>query len=242
MNIIIETMCDSLRDCIISEKLGAHRIELNSGTKLGGLTPSVGLLKLAKSKIKIPIVTMVRCRLGGFVYTEMEYQTMLEDARIMLENGADGIVFGFLNEDGTIHIERTKSFVTLAHAYQKEAIFHRAFDRTHDPNKAIETLIELKVDRVLTSGLKETVTEGLDTLISLIHHYQDKIEILPGAGIDHENIRHIIQTLKVDQVHGSFKEATYPLGSTFSKDDAPELYYQIGEDNLKKALQEIEGL
>src|SRR5690554_5032937 len=133
MKIIIETMCDSLRDCIVTEQTGANRIELNSGTHLGGLTPSLGLLQSAKDAVNIPIVTMIRCRMGGFVYNELELQTMKKDAQIMLENGADGIVFGFLNDDLTIDEEATLFFVELAHHYGKEAIFHRAFDRVIDP-------------------------------------------------------------------------------------------------------------
>ena len=243
MKIIVETMCDSLRDCVITEQAGADRIELNSGTHLGGLTPSLGLLRSAKTAVKIPILTMIRCRMGGFVYNQTELQTMQKDAKIMLENGADGIVFGFLNDDLTINKHITQSFVNLTHEYGKEAIFHRAFDRVTDPIKAIETLIELGVDRVLTSGLKPSVTDGLDLIKTLQSQYGDQIEILPGAGITHDNIIDIIEKTHVTQVHASFKEPIHPKGSQFK--DIPaldETYHQIGEENLKKALLKLEGL
>lgn len=243
MKIIIETMCDSLRDCIITEQTGADRIELNSGTHLGGLTPSLGLLQSAKAAVQIPIVTMIRCRMGGFVYNETELQTMTKDAQIMLENGADGIVFGFLNDDLTINVKDTQTFVDLAHQYGKEAIFHRAFDRVTDPIKAIETLISLGVDRVLTSGLKPSVIDGLELVKTLQSQYGDQIEILPGAGITHDNLIDIIEKTHVTQIHASFKEPIYPKGSQF-KDTAEleETYHQIGEENLKKALLKLEGL
>ena len=243
MKIIIETMSDSLRDCIVTEQTVANRIELNSGTHLGGLTPSLGLLQSAKDAVNIPIVTMIRCRMGGFVYNELELQTMKKDAQIMLENGADGIVFGFLNDDLTIDEEATLFFVELAHHYGKEAIFHRAFDRVIDPISAIETLIKLDVDRVLTSGLKPSVLDGIDLIEHLQSEYGDKIEILPGAGITHDNLIEVINKTKVTQIHGSFKEAIYPLGSQFNDViSKEERYHQIGEENLKKALLNLEGL
>ena len=238
MKIKVETMCDSLRDCIVSEKYGADRIELNSGSHLGGLTPSLGLLIQAKTQTNIPVLPMIRCRMGGFTYSDIEYDTMYLDAKLMLENGADGIVYGFLNEDRSINIEMTKKFTDLAKEYKKEAIFHRAFDRTQDPYTSIETLIDLRIDRILTSGLKENVTDGLDLIKDLQEKYGDQIEILPGSGITHENAKYIIDYTKTNQIHGSFKELIKIPTSTFTyeKETAYD-YQQINPKHLKEVVK-----
>ena len=160
----IEICCGSLTDCMTAEKYPVDRIELNSGLELGGLTPSLSTFLLAKEKFTKKIVCMVRPRTAGFCYNNYEISTMFSDADIFLKNGADGIVFGFLNPNRTIDIDNTKRMVELIHSYQKEAVFHKAFDEVLDYDKAIEDLISCNVDRVLTSGTAPTVLEGLDVI------------------------------------------------------------------------------
>ena len=153
MERIIEICAGSYQDCIAAYKGKAKRVELNSALSVGGLTPSVASLVRVKKETDLSVICMVRPRAAGFCYEKEDVDIIFEDAKILLENGADGISFGFLRNDGSIHKEYTKEMVDLVHSYQKEAVFHRAFDVTPDAFEAIETLIELGVDRVLTSGL-----------------------------------------------------------------------------------------
>lgn len=203
--IIVEACCESVRDCIIAEQYHADRIELNCALHLGGVTPSIGVLIEAKKQVAIPIVTMVRPRGGGFHYNEEEIAAMKIDAENLIQYGADGLVFGFLNQDATINVELTKQFVALCKEARVEAIFHRAFDMVNNPREAIETLISCGVDRILTSGLEESALQGATTLKMLIEEYGDQIEICAGAGVSATSVLRLLDESKVNQVHGSFK-------------------------------------
>ena len=204
-NILVEVCCESVQDCIIAEQYQADRIELNCALHLGGLTPSIGVLTEAKKKVNIPIITMVRSRGGGFHYTEEEIAAMLVDAKTLIQNGADGLVFGFLNQDSTINTKRTKQFVEICKAAGVEAVFHRAFDLVEDPREAIESLIACGINRILTSGLEESALQGRASLKMLMEAYGSQIEICAGAGINASNVTQLIKEGKVVQVHGSFK-------------------------------------
>lgn len=222
----LEICCGSYEDALNAYKGNADRIELNSALHLGGLTPSLATFKLAKQVINIPIICMIRPRGAGFKYTKYEIETMFEDAKIFLENGVDGLAFGFLNDDYSIDIENTKKMVDLIHSYNKEAVFHRAFDISNDLKKSIETLIELKVDRVLTSGGYSNVTLGKDNLKKL-SEYQNKIEILMGSGINENNVKEIIEYTNINQVHSSAK--SWIFDNTTGND---KLNYRFVEDNV----------
>lgn len=201
--VTFEVCCGSVEDCVCAQEGGADRIELNSALFLGGLTPTTAVLKLAKEKVSIPIVCMVRPRGAGFCYNELEVETMFLEAQQLLEQGASGLAFGFLNEDATIDEKNTKRMVELIHSYSREAVFHRAFDCVKDPFTSIETLISLSVDRILTSGLEPTAPAGSALLKQLQENYGAKIEILAGCGIRSNNVLELIQETKVKQVHSS---------------------------------------
>jgi len=203
--IILEICCGSPEDAKAAQVGGADRIELNSALYLGGLTPSLASLQLAKEHCTIPIVAMVRPRGGGFCYSEDEFKVMLKDAQILMENGADGIVFGFLNPDGTLCMDRTKQMVELIHSYGKEAVFHRAIDCAEDICNAVERLIQLKVDRILTSGGRNTAWEGREMIAHLQKKYGTQIEILPGAGLRKENALDFLAVAGTTQLHSSCK-------------------------------------
>ena len=206
MRTIVEVCANSVQDCIAAEQAGADRIELNNAVHMGGLTPSVATLILAKKETKLPIIAMVRPRAAGFHYNEIEIETMFLDAEYLLKHGADGLAFGFLTKDSKVDYSLTKRFVDLCHEYQAEAVFHRAFDQTVDPFEATETLIELKVDRILTSGQRSKAIEGLVVLNELNARYHDKMEFCLGSGINDENVRELVENTQVNQVHASFKD------------------------------------
>ena len=201
--ITMEICCGSYEDAVVAQAAGADRVELNSAMFLGGLTPTLGCLQEAKANLTIPIIAMVRPREAGFFYSDYEYAVMKRDAQLMLENGADGLAFGFLNPDGTFDKGRMEEFTKLCHHAGKEAVCHRAFDVTPDPMAALDILIELGVNRVLTSGQQPSAVFGADLIIKLIKHGAGRIEILPGAGLKPNNMADFIAKTGVDQVHFS---------------------------------------
>lgn len=202
---MLEVCCGSFEDALIVHECGGKRIELNSVLPLGGLTPSLGSLILVKQYTDLEVVSMVRAREAGFCYRPYQYEQMLEDLKLLLAYGTDGAVFGFLTEDREIDEQRTKEFVQIIHDEGAKAVFHRAFDCVKDPYQAMETLIDLGVDRVLTSGMEKTAEEGLPLLRELQSRYGGRIEILPGSGINEENAVRIMQEAGVSQVHSSCK-------------------------------------
>lgn len=206
-DILIEVCCGSTDDAIEAAKGGAGRVELNSSLFFGGLTPSLGSVIEAKKRLSIPVIAMIRPRGGGFCYTETEMAVMEHDARLAVEHGVDGLVFGILHENGTTDVDRCRKIVELAG--ERQAVFHRAFDVTPDPLEALDQLIELGFKRILTSGQQKTVPEGADLIKKLIDHADDRIEILPGGGVRPHNIRQIIEQTGATQVHLSAFEQRF---------------------------------
>lgn len=203
---IVEICCGSYEDALNSWEGGAKRIELNSALFLGGLTPSVGSLQLTKKNTELEVISMVRPRGAGFLYTQAEYDTIKQDTQILLDNGSDGIAFGMLTEQFEIDTVRTKEMVEIIHKSGKTAVFHRAFDCVADYKKGIAQLIELGVDRVLTSGQYDKAMDGAEIIIDLVQNYGDKIEILIGSGINYANAKEIAQKTGVNQIHSSCKD------------------------------------
>ena len=185
--ILIEVCCGSTDDAVEAERGGADRVELNSSLFFGGLTPSLGSVIEAKKRLSIPVIVMIRPRGGGFCYTEAEMEVMCHDARLAVEHGADGLVFGILTPEGSIDTDRCRQIVELIGS--KEAVFHRAFDVTPEPLEALDKLVELGFKRILTSGQAPTVPEGAELIKELIDYAGDRMEILPGAGILAHNVR-----------------------------------------------------
>ena len=199
--VLIEICCGSYEDVVIAESTGADRVELNSAMFLGGLTPTLGCLIEVKTNTKIPVIAMIRPREAGFYYSDYEYAVMKRDAAMLLEHGADGLVFGILNENSTLDEARMSGLIRLCKDAGKTAVCHRAFDVTPDPIAALDTLIELGIDRVLTSGQQPNVVNGTKLISELIKHAAGRIEILPGAGLEPGNIADFVEKTGVDQVH-----------------------------------------
>jgi len=201
----IEVCCGSVDDAIEAERGGADRVELNSSLFFGGLTPSLGSIIEAKTRLNIPVMVMIRPRAGGFCYTKTEAAVMLHDAKLAIEHGADGLVFGILTEDGSIDADRCRQIIELAES--RETVFHRAFDVTPDPLKALDQLIELGFNRVLTSGQERNVPEGIELIKKLVVYARGRIEILPGGGIRPHNAKNIVEQTGAKQIHLSAFES-----------------------------------
>lgn len=229
-NIRIEICAGSYEDvCTASAFAEVDRIELNSALELGGMTPSLSALKEAKKSSSKSIICMTRPRPAGFRYTEREKDIMYKDAVQFLENGADGIVFGSLEDDLTIDIPFAEKMITLIHSYQKEAVFHKAFDLTPDPLQAMETLISLKADRILTSGGKENVTEGLSVIRRLNEQSAGRIMILPGGGVSEKNVHDLISEGLCSEIHMSAKE---------TRSDC-ENYFAVSAERIRTVLNTL---
>ena len=239
MKRIIEICCGSYEDALAAYKGNADRIELNSALFLGGLTPSVSSLVLTKKNTDLKVIVMIRNRGAGFNYNNIEFEVMMNDAKIMLENDADGIAFGFLDEDKEIDVNKTKQMVELIHSYNKKAVFHRAFDCTNDPYASIEKLIELKVDRILTSGKKSKAVEGKELLKNLQEKYGEDIEILAGSGVNASNGKQLLEYTGLNQIHSSCKGWENDVTTKTDSVDfsyASEGMYDIVEYELVKEL------
>lgn len=240
---LIEVCAGSLKDCLVAQQSGANRIELNSGLFLGGLTPSLATLILAKKEVSIPIICMVRPRGAGFCYDDYDKKVMFHDAKLLLENGADGIAFGFLNGDRTIDEVSTKQMIDLIHSYGKEAVFHRAIDCVEDIIGSVETLITLGCNRILTSGGQPTVDKGKSVLKQLQQRYGNTIEFVMGGGVHADNITELAQYTNINQCHGSFK-GWYDDNTTSTKSMSyryidKDVYDGVDEYKLKKFINSL---
>lgn len=177
---IFEICIDSVEGAMAAQAGGAQRVELCDNLVEGGTTPSIGMIELVRSKIEIGLNVIIRPRGGDFLYSDLEFEVMKRDILAAKNAGADGIVMGLLNTDGTIDRQRTAILIALARPLP--VTFHRAFDMTPDAIAALETLIGLGVERVLTSGQAETVAQGLPLLKQLLQVAAERIIVMPGGG------------------------------------------------------------
>jgi copper homeostasis protein len=196
---ILEVCVNSAVSAIEAQKGGAARVELCENLPEGGCTPSAGSIFSAVKNLKIPVFVMIRPRGGDFCYSEEEFQIMKKDILMAKELGADGVVFGMLNPDGTIDRVRMGQLVSIARPLGITC--HRAFDMTADPFAALEDLIELGVDRVLTSGQQKSAPEGAGLIRELVKRAQGRIIIMPGSGIREHNVVDLVQQTGVSEVH-----------------------------------------
>ncbi|MEW6508170.1 MAG: copper homeostasis protein CutC [Bacteroidota bacterium] len=202
--IIFEACVDSVNSAVIAGTAGADRIELCSALDIGGLTPSYGLIKVTIERLTIPVNVLIRPRSGDFIYSREEFAVMKRDILFCRDLNVNGIVVGILNADGTIDKERISDLIDLARPMS--LTFHRAFDFTSDPFKALDTLIELEADRILTSGLQINAYSGIDMIKKLVDYAKERIIIIPGGGINENNVREIVAKTGVKEIHASARE------------------------------------
>jgi copper homeostasis protein len=199
--ILFEACVDSPEAAIAAQTGGADRVELCASLLEGCLTPSAGSIQLARQHLEIGLQVMIRPRGGDFCYTDIEFEIMKLDIEVAKKMGADGVVIGILKPDGSVDKERTNVLVELARPLS--TTFHRAFDMSRDPYAALEDLIDLGVDRILTSGQEYTALEGLGLITDLVQKAGDRIIIMPGAGIHEGNIAKIVKQSGVQEVHAA---------------------------------------
>ncbi len=202
---LVEACCDSVQSARASQAYGAGRIEL-CGPGDGGTTPSLGLIARCRDAVQVPVHVMIRPHTHSFVYLDDDVDVMCHDIDAAKALGVDGIVLGPLNSDHTVQRQQLAAFIALARPMRVG--FHRAFDRSPDAHTALELLIALGVDLVLTAGHAPSALEGAGTLRDMQQRAGGKITILAGGGIRSGNVGELIRRTAVTQVHA---RATDPM-------------------------------
>ncbi|HMG66657.1 MAG TPA: copper homeostasis protein CutC [Chitinophagaceae bacterium] len=185
---------------------GADRVELCSNLSEGGTTPSYGTIYTCREMFDVSLYPIIRPRGGDFLYNDEEYEIMLHDVKLCKQSGCDGIVTGILSEDGKIDIKRTSAIIEIA--YPMGVTFHRAFDRCADPFEALEQLIEIGCERILTSGQQPSVNEGIALIGELNRVSDHRIVIMPGSGVRKENIEILAKETGCTEFHSSLRNKT----------------------------------
>jgi copper homeostasis protein len=201
MSLKLEVIGFNIEGCVVAQVAGCNRIELCDNPGDGGTTPSYGLIKAAREKLSIELYPIIRPRGGDFFYTDEEFEIMLADIKLCKELGCDGVVAGILNRDGTIDKKRCTQLVELA--YPLGITFHRAFDRVNDATQALEDVVEIGFERILTSGLQPTAIEGAETIAALIKQANERIIIMPGSGVRSDNIKALAEKTGAKEFHTS---------------------------------------
>ena len=187
-----------------AQKGGAYRVELCAGIPEGGTTPSYGEIAVAREMLSIKLNVIIRPRGGDFLYSDVEHQAMLRDIEMAKKLGVDGVVIGCLTRDGEIDIERNKELVDAAKGMS--VTFHRAFDMCKDPFKSLEQIISLGCERILTSGQQPTAIEGVSLLKELVEKADNRIIIMPGSGVNEDNIDTLAKETNAKEFHFSARE------------------------------------
>ena len=202
---ILEICAGSVESAIAARDGGAKRIELCAALEIGGVTPSAGLIAEARKIEGLVLNVIIRPRSGDFLYNEYEVACMLQDIRTCKQLGVDGVVIGALTADGDIDTAICKQLITAADGMS--VTFHRAFDMCRDASKALEELIELGCDRVLTSGQAATAETGIPLLKKLVEQANGRIIIMPGCGVNSNNAANILHATGAGEIHASARKS-----------------------------------
>lgn len=203
--ILVEACVNSPYSAIEAEKGGAHRVELCDNLYEGGTTPSAAAIIITRKNIGIGFNVIIRPRGGDFIYSDLEIEVMKQDIAYCKQNGVDGVVLGVLTPDGNVDVSITK--VLTQAAFPMNVTFHRAFDMVADPIKALEDVIRCGCDRILTSGLQNKAFEGKDMIAELVRQADDRIIIMAGSGINHQNAASLVKHTGVKEIHTSSKSS-----------------------------------
>ncbi len=197
--VTLEICVESTASAIAAQQGGAHRVELCQNLDVGGTTPAAEIIEQTRKSISIALHVMIRPRGGDFFYSEVEFAMMENDIDVAKGLKADGVVFGLLNPDQTIDRDRTELLVSRARPLS--VTFHRAFDETAEPMKALEDVVACGADRILTSGQRKSAQEGIALIAKLSEAARNRTEIMAGAGITAENARFILSRGNVREIH-----------------------------------------
>lgn len=231
----IEIAANSLASALAAQDGGADRIELCSALELGGLTPSRALIECARERIRLPLYVLIRPRAGDFVYDDLECEVMARDIALCRDCGCDGIVVGALAAGGGVDLARSRDLIAAAGTLG--VTFHRAFDLAGDPLRALEDVIGLGCERVLTSGGRASALAGTAAIARLVIAASGRVAIMPGAGIDAENIVRIRAETGATEFHASARRQL-PSRQAFASDELADM--ALGE--LRTDVDQVRAL
>lgn len=208
--VTLEVCANGLNSALAAQEGGANRVELCDNLLEGGTTPSYGQIMMSRKMLNIELYPIIRPRGGDFFYSDLEFEVMKADVITCKSLKCDGVVFGILTIDGKVDLHRCKILADLAHPMP--VTFHRAFDAAEDMFQALEDIISLGIQRILSSGGANSAFEGRSMLKTLIKQAAGRIEIMPGAGINTSNILEIAKNTGAQSIHGTFaKDEPYKL-------------------------------
>ncbi|NOQ72665.1 MAG: copper homeostasis protein CutC [Crocinitomix sp.] len=226
----VEVCIDSVEGTIVASKYGAKRVELCSALSEGGLSPSLAMIEACVNNSTAEVFVMIRPSAGGFNYTEAELELMERDIRAASSVGAHGVVFGVLNGLNEVDIKANLFLIETAMELKLGTTFHRAIDLCSDVEKALEGLINLGFDRVLSSGGCSNAAKGLERIKKMVECAQGSIEIMAGAGVDAENVLEIISS-GVDAVHFTAKKR---IDEDLALDMGPK--YVVDDEKIREII------
>ncbi|WP_109125788.1 copper homeostasis protein CutC [Dyella sp. C11] len=217
---LLEVAANSVASARAAQAGGADRIELCTGLELGGLTPSMAQVGRAREHLDIPLYVLIRPRAGDFLYSDDELETMQRDIEACLTLGCDGVVFGVLDAEGAVDVARCRPLLDAAGGMG--VTFHRAFDMARDAGQALEDVIALGAERVLTSGAAPSVLQGADTIRQLLRQAAGRIVVMSGAGINAANVTQLATATGALEFHASAK-SVLPSGMHWTNPALPDM-------------------
>lgn len=198
---LLEIAANSLASALAAQAGGADRIELCENLGEGGTTPSHGTLSMARDRLRIPIYALIRPRGGDFLYDEAELETMRRDIEHCVRLGCDGVVIGALDAGGNVDVAACRELIAAASGLG--VTFHRAFDASRDRTRALQDIIALGCERVLTSGAANDALSGAAGIAAAVRDGAGRIRVMAGAGVTAENIREIARLSGAHEFHAS---------------------------------------
>jgi copper homeostasis protein len=243
MNYRLEICAFNLPSALAAQQAGADRIEFCAGPAEGGTTPSAGAIRTAREQLRIALYPIIRPRGGDFLYSDEEFRSMIRDIEYCKQVGCNGVVLGILLPDGSVDKARCSRLVEVA--YPLGVTFHRAFDWTANPFEAMEAIIGLGCERILTSGQRPTAHEGIPLLDQLVRDADDRIIIMPGSGVRSGNIVELAEKTGASEFHTSaraLQASTMEFVNIAMKESQDSVMADPDEiHSIKKLLAALEG-
>jgi copper homeostasis protein len=235
---LVEICVEGVSNALNAMLAGAQYIELCANLSQGGTTPSAAHIQMARAYLPPPLYVLnvlIRPRDGDFLYSDLEFEIMKSDIHFCGRTGCNGVVIGMLLPDGTVDKEHCRELITIARRYAMSVTFHRAFDRSKDLFQAMEAIIELGCDRILTSGGYNTAIEGADVIRQLIEKANNRITVMAGSGITPENVGELIRKTGLTEIHGTFRSRiTSKMDYKNTKLNHQEEEYSLLQTDMEK--------
>jgi copper homeostasis protein len=233
--VILEIAANSVASALAAQEGGAGRVELCTALELGGLTPSHAQIALTRDCLRIPLYVLIRPRAGDFLYGELECETMQRDIETCAALGCDGVVLGVLDADGDVDVARCRALVAAAGTLG--VTFHRAFDLSRDSTRALEDIVALGCERVLTSGAQASAVDGVALIRDLVTQSNGRLAVMPGAGVTARNIAELAAFTGAREFHASAKRQL-PSGMRHRQARLPDM--ELGE--LRSDAEQVRAL